>query len=862
MPTSQARTNKAIMKMEFVALQPEINDLQPIQAYEARPRVRGKFLFVADQKLYVKGVTYGAFRPNDEGVEFHDKEKIHRDLAMMAEYGFNVVRIPHTTPSRDFLDIAAAYGLRVMIGISAEQHIGYLIDGKTTHDISEEIRRRVRSVAGHPALLCYGLGNEIPASLARWLGRRKIERYLGRVFDEIKNIDPEGIVTYVNYPTTEYLHLPFLDLVCFNVYLEKQEHFATYLSRLQSLAGDRPLIMSEVGLDSLRNGEEKQAEVLDWQVRTAFDAGCAGAIIFSWTDEWYRGGGDVHDWQFGLTDRDRRPKPSLLRVSRSLRQMPFSSAPCSISVSVVVCTYNGSRTIRECLTHLQSLEYPDYEVIVVNDGSTDGADRIIDEFPFRHIRTHNRGLSAARNLGWKESRGDIVAYIDDDAFPDPNWLDYIVRAFETGDYAAVGGPNLPPEEEMFIATCVARAPGSPTHVMLTDMVAEHIPGCNMAIRRSCLEEIGGFDERFWVAGDDVDICWRLQGKGWVVGLAPAAQVWHHRRPSIRTFWSQQKGYGKAEALLEGKWPERFNHWNHLGWKGRVYTAGLSLLPSLRPVIYHGIWGQAPFQSLYATKLSLLENLTRMPEFHLLNLLLASLTVTGLWWRPLLWFLPLLLASVSAPLIHIVPTLAHTRFGSGAARGFKRWKLLAVTGLLHVIQPVARLHGRITHGLAPWRRPRTAILGFPRRRESAEWTECWIDPHDRLAAVEKELLAQGLRVWRGNGTEAWDLEACTGLLASVRMLMAVEDQGSGTQYVRFASWPRFSRKGCAVIGALAALSIAAGLTGAPAIAFLVIAAATVSLLFRTVREAAWAAGAASAAFKKSVISESKQDRKGQ
>src|SRR5262249_13225328 len=154
--------------------------------------------------------------------------------------------------------------------------------------------------------------------------------------------------------------------------------------------------------------------------------------------------------------------------------------------------------------------------------------------------------------------------------------------------AAVGGPNLPPDEDSFIAQCVARSPGGPAHVMLTDTIAEHIPGCNMAIRRSCLEEIGGFDEQFRVAGDDVDICWRLQERGWVVGFAPAAQVWHHRRPSVRMFWKQQKGYGKAEALLERKWPDRFNHWNHLRWEGRIYAAGLSSLPSLRPVVYHGV----------------------------------------------------------------------------------------------------------------------------------------------------------------------------------------------------------------------------------------------------------------------------------
>ena len=100
----------------------------------------------------------------------------------------------------------------------------------------------------------------------------------------------------MNYPTTEYLQLPFLDLVCFNVYLETQERLEAYLARLQNIAGDRPLLMGEVGLDSRRNGEYIQADVLDWQIRTIFAAGCAGTFVFAWTDEWHRGGHDIQDW--------------------------------------------------------------------------------------------------------------------------------------------------------------------------------------------------------------------------------------------------------------------------------------------------------------------------------------------------------------------------------------------------------------------------------------------------------------------------------------------------------------------------------------------------------------------------------------
>ncbi len=127
----------------------------------------GKFLFVGTEKLYVRGVTYGAFAPDARGNEYHDLATVERDFADMAAHGINAVRIPHTMPPRPLLDVAARHGLRVMVGLSAEQYIGYIIDRRGAPDVEAVIRDKVRSCAGHPALLCYALGNEIPAPMAR-----------------------------------------------------------------------------------------------------------------------------------------------------------------------------------------------------------------------------------------------------------------------------------------------------------------------------------------------------------------------------------------------------------------------------------------------------------------------------------------------------------------------------------------------------------------------------------------------------------------------------------------------------------------------------------------------------------------------
>ncbi|MDF2760315.1 MAG: glycosyl transferase, family 2, partial [Thermomicrobiales bacterium] len=559
-----------------------------------RPCIGGKFLFTGGEKFWVRGVTYGTFRSGQSGADY-DRCAVEHDFAQMAKHHINAVRI-YTVPPRWLLDAACRHRLRVMVGLPWEQHVAFLDDQQRARSIEERVR--------------------MAASIVRWHGARRVERFLERLYRVVKAEDPGALVTYVNYPSTEYLQLDFVDIVCFNVYLESAEHLVPYLARLQNLAGDRPLLLAEVGLDSRRHGEAAQAAALSWQVRTTFASGCAGAFVFAWTDEWHRGGFDIDDWEFGLTTRDRQPKPALAAIRDAYAEAPFRRDLLWPRVSVVVCSYNGARTIRDTLEGLRHLDYPNFEVIVVDDGSTDATAMIADEYDIRLIRTENRGLSSARNTGLVAATGEIVAYTDDDARPDPHWLTYLAATFLTTEHAAIGGPNIAPPGDGPIAACVANAPGGPVHVLLTDQVAEHIPGCNMAFRKDQLAAVGGFDPRFRVAGDDVDICWRIQKKGWTIGFSPGAMVWHHRRNSVRTYWRQQQGYGRAEALLEAKWPEQYNAAGHLNRAGRLYGQGWTrALGSRRSRIYAGTWGSAPFQSVYQPAPRLLVTLPLMPEWY-------------------------------------------------------------------------------------------------------------------------------------------------------------------------------------------------------------------------------------------------------
>jgi GT2 family glycosyltransferase len=671
-------------------------------------------------------------------------------------------------------------------------------------------------------VLAYVIGNEIPATIVRWHGAARIEKFLHRLYKAVKAEAPDTLVTYVNFPTTEFLRLPFLDFCCFNVYLEQRSKLEAYLAQLQNVAGDRPLVMAEIGLDSRRNGDINQAEVLGWQIRSVFTSGCSGIFLFAWTDEWYRGGHEIEDWDFGLTQRNRQPKPALTVVRSALSQLPFPADVQWPRISVVVCTCNGARTIRDTLDALRNIDYPDYEVIVVDDGSSDDSARIAAEYPVRLISTPNRGLSAARNTGMEAATGTIVAYTDDDAYPDEHWLKYLAWTFLTTSYVGVGGPNIPPPGDGKLAECVAHSPGGPVHVLISATEAEHIPGCNCAFRKDALQAIGGFDPIFRAAGDDVDLCWRLMENGGKIGFQPAAMVWHHRRNSLRTYWKQQKGYGKAEALLERKWPSKYNAAGHVTWAGRLYGKGVTQ-PLGRWRIYQGMWGSAPFQRMYQPELGTAAWLPLMPEWYLVILALAVLVAMHALWAPLGYAAIPLAVAILAPMVYIVKTAVHEFNGLS-------WPQRLLTMGLHMAQPVARLRGRLNHGLTPWRSRGMRSWGNPAPDVIKLWSEEWRSSEDWVHSLERSLSAQSAVVTRGGDFDDWDLEIRDGLLGGMHTRLAVEEHGAGKQLLRLRVWPKFSQTGAGIATMFAALGMTAALEGSPIAAVLLGSFAVVAAMW--------------------------------
>ena len=829
------------------------------QSTVTAPAVAGKFLTAGGRHFLVKGVSYGTFAPDASGSQFPAAEVVAHDFARMRAAGINTVRT-YTAPPEAVLDEAARQDLRVMAGVPWPQHVAFLDDPRMTADIRRGVAAEVRRVAAHPALLLCAVGNEVPAGVVRWHGYRRVEAFLRDLCDDAKAAAPDALVTYVNYPPTHFLDLPWFDVCAFNVYLHDEAELRAYVAQLHHVAGCRPLLLTEAGADAIREGVEGQAALTAMQLRAAFAAGACGAVAFSWTDEWWRGGRAVDDWAFGLVDAGRRPKPALDAVTRAFAAAPFPAADRAAwpKVSVLVCAYNAADTLDDCLASLAALDYPDYEVIVVNDGSTDATPAIARRYRgVRVIDTPPGGLSVARNVALAHAAGDIVAYTDADVRAHPQWLTYLVQPFLEGDVAGAGGPNVAPPDDPWLAQCVARAPGAPTHVMLDDVIAEHVPGCNMAFRREALLALGGFNPIFGCAADDVDVCWRFQAVGAEIGFAPAALVWHHHRSSVRAYWRQQFNYGKSEAWLTRRHPEKFVD-GRARWSGRIYSPLPWVLPVGERRINAGVWGMAPFPSVYHAGGAGLAFLPHQARWQVLAALLVTVGCAGaaagfprqgtaIALLGTLGFLTTAARCVQRA--RRIDIDALPRIGK-LPRSASRFVYRAAIAALHVLQPLARGLGRLRGFLAPPggepHRAATArasdttsptagdtsgrglsvrnlrildlrrALRLARRRriEDRFWSERWTARPDLLARIARGLRGApiGFGVETDDGWQAYDFRIHLARWGRLDLLTVIEEHAQGRCLLRSRMRLRVSPFAVTLGAALAAASGATAALG--------------------------------------------------
>jgi len=227
----------------------------------------------------------------------------------------------------------------------------------------------------------------------------------------------------------------------------------------------------------------------------------------------------------------------------------------------------------------------------------------------------------------------------------------------------------------------------------------------------------------------------------------------------------------------------------------------------------------------------------LPEWYLVILGLSACSVLGVFWRPLLVALPLLALAVGILIFHASAAGARASIAHGGSGRVEQLKRRAVTQLLPLLQPMARLSGRMRQGLTPWRRYTGATrVAVPWRREPRTWSESWQAPSTWLASLESSFKTQSSDVRRGGDHDRWDLQVRAGSLGAARLRLAVEEHGQGRQFLRHRLWPRISPIAIAVVVGLGALALL-GAPNGPWYVAAILGVLAVTVAYRTLHECA-------------------------
>ena len=223
-------------------------------------------------------------------------------------------------------------------------------------------------------------------------------------------------------------------------------------------------------------------------------------------------------------------------------------------VTVAICNHNGARDLEECLRSLASLDYPAFEALVLDDGSTDDSCEVARRLGARVIELGRVGLGGARNAAIEHAHGELLAYLDGDAQAEPGWLARLWRLHDRLRPGGVGGPNLPVANPTWQERAVGGAPGVAMPIVGADGRCIHLAGCNMSFRIDVARE-AMFDPDV-IYGDDVTFCYRVLDLGEELLLHPAASVRHHRRRTLESYVRQMFQYGRWGTLMEARYGNR------------------------------------------------------------------------------------------------------------------------------------------------------------------------------------------------------------------------------------------------------------------------------------------------------------------
>lgn len=260
-----------------------------------------------------------------------------------------------------------------------------------------------------------------------------------------------------------------------------------------------------------------------------------------------------------------------------------------LRASIIIPAYNAEKTLERCLQACLSQDYPDFEVIVVDDGSSDATATIskaFDEIPYHH--QPNGGPAKARNTGAKQASGDLLVYTDSDCIPAPDWLSQLAAYFED-DVSAVGGTYAIANPESRLAR-VVQAEIATRHRLFSRDV-DFLGSFNVAYRRDAFVAVGGFDETYEQAsGEDNDLAYRLTDRGGRLVFTSDAVVAHFHPERLLPYLRTQARHGFWRVKLYRDHPKRATGDHYAGWPDLIAPPVGLALPFLLPALLAaGTW---------------------------------------------------------------------------------------------------------------------------------------------------------------------------------------------------------------------------------------------------------------------------------
>lgn len=270
-----------------------------------------------------------------------------------------------------------------------------------------------------------------------------------------------------------------------------------------------------------------------------------------------------------------------------------------MTISVVVPVLNAARTLPACLAALERLDPAPLEIIFVDNGSSDRSRELLHAFVERRAapRVHllaepKRGAAAARNAGIGPAKGEVIAFTDSDCAVESAWLHHLAEPFRDPTVGAVAGRVVPAPGgsiiERFSGLYTLQSPDKPVrHDRWTPWTGGY-PTANLAVRRTLLQELNGFDESFLIYGEDYDLCARIYARGALIAYTPAARVSHHHRTTLGGLLRQAFGFGRSHPRLlrrhaaRGLWMD-LPGWS-VTWRGCPVPAWVDLAAADKKVL--------------------------------------------------------------------------------------------------------------------------------------------------------------------------------------------------------------------------------------------------------------------------------------